>query len=128
MTQSSTEGSATSTGAKPASSESPGRGTSITSAASTATWSEKSGVGWWLTMIDRSDETGLNRIVCEECGEYPQAYWCTGTETIALVCNCGERMLPRDAVMEHDLMPEGTSWTVIDDDAPSTTGGEQADE
>jgi hypothetical protein len=67
-------------------------------------------------MPNRSDEPGLNRVVCKNCGVYPQVYWDTEIETIALVCSCGERVVPRDAVMEHDLMPDDVSWQVVDDE------------
>lgn len=63
------------------------------------------------------DASGLQEIVCEECDGSPRVYWDSEVETIALACACGERMVPRDAVLEHDLMPAGVNWTVEDDDA-----------
>lgn len=67
-------------------------------------------------MPDRSDEPGLQRILCEECKTYPQAYWDSEIGTIALVCSCGERLVPRDAVLEQDMMSRGVSWTVREGD------------
>lgn len=67
-------------------------------------------------MPNRADEPGLERIICDDCGAYPQAYWDSKVGTIALVCSCGERLVPRDAILEHDLMGEGVSWTVQEDD------------
>lgn len=68
-------------------------------------------------MPNRADEQELQRIICEECGAYPQAYWDSEVGTIALACSCGERMVPRDAVLEHDMMDEGVNWTVREVDS-----------
>jgi len=54
----------------------------------------------------------LSRVVCEECDEQPGVFWKGGQ--IVLGCDCGQRKVPEDAVLNHDEMPDDVQWTVED--------------
>lgn len=50
------------------------------------------------------DEPGLQRLVCRDCGGYPDPYWHHTAESIVLVCSCGEQLVPGECVLD---------WTMV---------------
>jgi len=54
----------------------------------------------------------LSCVVCEECDEQPGVFWKGGQ--IVLGCDCGQRKVPEDAVLDHSEMPDDVQWTVED--------------
>lgn len=59
------------------------------------------------------DKLFVKKIECKNCGTQPVAGWKDGS--IQLLCECGGRELPDDAVLNHDWMPDNVEWTVIDE-------------
>lgn len=60
------------------------------------------------------DRLMVKRVECKTCGQQPVVGW---KNRIHLVCDCGSRVLPGEALLKHEWMPEDVQWTVVENDS-----------
>ena len=65
-------------------------------------------------MSDRDDGGEIKPVKCTECGGWPTLGWLEGQ--LVLGCDCGFRLVPEDALLDHSHMRAETEWTTVDPD------------